>query len=234
MARYLGVDGCPAGWLAVFEESNHLAYAIHGTFSELVNAHHNDAIIFVDIPIGLPSRNRPRECDALARRMLGSRACTVFSPPARATLAANDYPHALALNRTELGRGISKQAFALRDKILEVDHLLRHKVRLRARVFEMHPEVAFWRLNGHAPLMHGKKTADGYARRLALLQAREPQARHFVEHVVAETLRREVQRDDIVDAIAGLILARRGVGDVLSLTGGHTRDSEGLPMRICY
>ena len=51
----------------------------------------------------------------------------------------------------------------------ELDALLDSRPPLRNRVFEAHPELAFARLNGGAPVLASKKTEEGQRVRLALL-----------------------------------------------------------------
>ena len=74
-------------------------------------------------------------------------------PPDRAALAAEDYADAcrIAFASSEPPRKVSKQLFMLAPKIREVDALLRDYAALAGRVFEVHPEVAFWRL---IPVVH--------------------------------------------------------------------------------
>jgi predicted RNase H-like nuclease len=82
----------------------------------------------------------------------GARQSSVFSVPSRAALAAEDYADAcrIAFASSEPPRKVSKQLFMLAPKIREVDALLRDDAALAGAVFEVHPEVAFWRLNGGA------------------------------------------------------------------------------------
>ena len=54
-------------------------------------------------------------------------------------------------------RKVSKQLFNIAPKIREVDEALRTEPSAPARVFEVHPELAFWRLNNGQPLTEPKK-----------------------------------------------------------------------------
>ena len=56
-------------------------------------------------------------------------------------------------------RGVSIQAFGIFSKIREIDTLLIARPELRKRIFELHPEVAFARLNGETPMSLPKKIA---------------------------------------------------------------------------
>ena len=74
-----------------------------------------------------------------------------------------------AVNRGLVGQGVGAQAFALRDKILEVDAWLR--TRPTVTVLEVHPEVSFAAMAG-APILASKKTDEGRDR-----AARRPRCR---------------------------------------------------------
>ena len=102
----VGVDGCRAGWIAVARGESRLDYQLHTTFSELLRAWPSTATVFVDIPIGLPSRACPsRRCDTEARQRLGSgRASSVFSPPCRGAACATNLKLAREINSFVSGR----------------------------------------------------------------------------------------------------------------------------------
>ena len=124
-------------------------------------------MVAVDIPIGLPDAGG-RQADAEARRVLVGKASSVFSTPVRAALEAATYEEARAANlaATEGRTSVSAQAYALREKVLQVDAWVRG--RPGTDVIEVHPEVSFARMAG-APLLARKKDADGVrARREAL------------------------------------------------------------------
>lgn len=85
--------------------------------------------------------------------------------PVRSALQEEAHAAATAVNVQLAGEGISRQAYGLRTKILQVDQWVR---RTRQRVVEVHPEVSFACLAG-APLNAGKSTWAGMARRRQLL-----------------------------------------------------------------
>ena len=83
----------------------------------------------------------------------------------RAAVEAATYEEARAANLAATGgrTSVSAQAYALREKVLQVDAWVRG--RPGTRVIEVHPEVSFARMAG-APLLARKKDADGvHARR---------------------------------------------------------------------
>ena len=170
-APVLGVDACPAGWVGVVIDpqrraSVFVAPDITGLVA-LVRERHDVPVVAVDIPIGLPDAGG-RQADAEARRALVGKASSVFSTPVRAAVEAATYEEARAANLAATGgrTSVSAQAYALREKVLQVDAWVRG--RPGARVIEVHPEVSFARMAG-APLLARKKDADGVrARREAL------------------------------------------------------------------
>src|SRR5437899_5876799 len=158
-----GVDGCPAGWIVVFARADlsEVRVRLVARFVDVANAAEAPAVITIDIPIGLPERAGcgGRAAENAVRPLLGARQSSVFSVPSRAAIVARDYREAcrIALATSEPPRKVSKQLFMLAPKIREVDAALRADVTLSQRVFEVHPEVAFWRLNGDVALSEPKK-----------------------------------------------------------------------------
>src|SRR4030081_2429641 len=158
-----GVDGCRTGWGVGFAQGGDsgMHARIVPRFADVLAAPEAPSIVAVDIPIGLPERAGPggRAAENAVRSLLGARQSSVFSVPSRAALAAEDYADAcrIAFASSEPPRKVSKQLFMLAPKIREVDALLRDGGALAASVFEVHPEVAFWRLKGERALHEPKK-----------------------------------------------------------------------------
>lgn len=225
-----GIDGCPAGWVAVIQDDDGVELRVSHRLASLMDSLPARCLIAIDMPIGLPEAG-PRECDVLARRRLGAtRGASVFAAPVRAVLHARGYPAALARHRRADGRGLSKQAFNLLPKIREVDRLLASRPALRRCVIEVHPESSFAQWNGGAPIPAGKKTREGRLQRSRLVDARWPGLR---EAFLALTLRREVAEDDVLDAFAALWSAERHArGEALCLPERPQRDTRGLTMAI--
>ncbi len=125
----------------------------------------------IDIPIGLLDRGPDeRQCDREARRAIGVKCgSSVFPTPARATLVANSYNNALAMNRQLTTRGISKQSWMITPRIKAVNELLQSNSKLHGVLRECHPQVCFSALNGAIPMQHNKRTPDGRAERMQLL-----------------------------------------------------------------
>jgi len=167
----VGVDGCPAGWVAVALDGGGWSERVHATFGDVLAAYPEAVAVGVDMPIGLAAEGA-RRCDGLARARLGPRRASVFTPPSRRLLAlvedAGDYREANRRCRDALGHGIGAQAFNIHGKIREVDALVTPD--LQARVREVHPELCFTAMRG-APCAWSKRTAAGAAERWAALRA---------------------------------------------------------------
>src|SRR6266700_814257 len=84
MLPVAGVDGCRAGWLVVHGGRA----AVCTDFAEVLTALPDDAVVAVDMPIGLVDEHEPggRAVDRAARARLGAKRSSVFSPPPRCAL----------------------------------------------------------------------------------------------------------------------------------------------------
>jgi predicted RNase H-like nuclease len=178
--RVLGVDACKAGWAGIVlsdgAASSYFATVI-GDLAEQAGTGGPLDVIAIDMPIGLP--------DA------GGRQADVLDSGPRSP-GEEDYVLATAVNVEVTGKGISRQAYGLRARILEVGRWVRHAPH---RVVEIHPEVSFACLAG-APLDVSKSTWAGVARRRRLLAAEGI--------VLAEDLGAAGEKtgvDDILDAV---------------------------------
>lgn len=245
VAHSVGVDGCPGGWVAVGWDGSELIARVHQCFEELVDqwtARKPGAAghIYVDIPIGLPWRDCPqRACDVLARRMLQRpRASSVFSPPCREASRAGTLTEARDLNQREIGKSLSAQAWGICAKIAEVDRLLIQRPALRELVREVHPELLFQAYNRGAPMKHSKKTSAGRAARLGLLEGELAKvglaghAARLMDRTYSRSKPRPVERDDMLDALAALLLPVASRGFPMPIPLADEGDKCGLPMRM--
>ncbi|MFB6232778.1 MAG: DUF429 domain-containing protein [Haloarculaceae archaeon] len=233
---YLGVDGSSGGWFAVVFGPGGFEHASHfGEIGELWHTYEERAArVLVDIPIGLIEEgSESRECDRLAREVLGPRSAAVFTPPVREATRKRRYPAAQRVNERKSGRGLSKQAFAISDAIAAVDELLQNVPEARAAVAESHPEVCFRAFAGE-PLEHSKKKAGGYAERMRTLAGFDPDAPPTVQAAAEAADDADVAVDDVLDAVVLAYAARPGPGGIHSLPPDPPTDSEGLPMRMVY
>jgi predicted RNase H-like nuclease len=164
MTRVLGVDGAADGWFGVLLVDGYFVGAdLKPTVAALLDRHPDAEVVAVDIPIGLPvGKTRPAD-DAAKRFVGGQRAASVFPTFPRDVLKAKPYEVALEAAR-RLGTGLSRQAYALRDRIDEVAGL----AAADKRVVEVHPEVSFRAMKA-TPLRYSKHTWSGLAERRTLL-----------------------------------------------------------------
>lgn len=235
MGRFVGVDGCSFGWIAIAGDGGALEYHLFPTMRELLMFHREAERVAVDIPIGLPWKECPsRPCDELARRALQHRHVCVFAAPSRTACRATTKAEARRLNQEELGKSLSEQALGICAKVAEVDDLLLGDLSTGTRVSEVHPEVCFWAMNRGTPLGDGKTTRTGVAARLELLSHRLPQANVLLARVLDERRRAQVKVDDVLDALAAYLVAAADPAAVLRLRGAPSADLEGLPMEMRY
>lgn len=206
MPELIGVDGCRGGWVAVSESDSSLDACVHADWLSLMRRVADDALIAVDIPIGLPIRGA-RTCDLEARKYLGApRGSSVFPTPVRACLAGGSYAALSACHRKADGRGLSKQACYLLPKIRELDEYLLGHVHDRSRILEVHPEVCFAAWNAGKALQHRKSNGSGRAERLSLIDS---VWNGEAERLWALVRRSGCRHDDLNDAFAALWTARR-------------------------
>ena len=197
----LGVDGCRAGWIGVVLGAGHPPVGVFGpSIVDLVNEAGPVDLMGIDMPIHPPDAGA-RPADLAAREHLGRKASSVFPTPARTVLAAATYEEACRVARAIDGRAISRQAWSLRNKILEVDGWL---ASAPCPVQEVHPEVSFSLLAG-APIAASKRTWAGQsARRRSLELAGIPVPSDLGPRGVAG-----VGADDVLDAAVVAWSARR-------------------------
>lgn len=234
---FIGIDGCRAGWFCVLlDDLDNWSFQVAKDSSVVGElAAHADSVL-IDIPIGLvESAAGGRLCDREARRLLGSgRASSVFSAPARQTLAARSYQEALILNRQATGNGLSRQAWGIAPKIREIDVLLREHGSLHGRLRECHPELCFWALNGNQAMQFNKKKEPGQQERFIVLEQYFPQCHALFDQASGEYLRRQVARDDIIDAMVCAVTAKYRCRGYRTVPAKTQRDGQGLLMEMVY
>ena len=234
-----GVDGCRTGWVVAFVRpaGDEVRMRVVPRFADVLAAPEAPAAVAVDIPIGLPEQagRGGRAAENAVRPLLGGRQSSVFSVPSRAALAAADYGEAcrIALATSQPPRKVSKQLFMLAPKIREVDACLRGAAAAAARVFEVHPELAFWRLNGARALEQPKKVKGRCHEPGLALRRRLLIAEGLPAAVVGGAPPAGAGPDDLLDALACAAIARRiHRGVARPLPDPFERDVFGLPMAI--
>lgn len=180
------------------------------------------------------------------RPLLGQRQSSVFSIPSRRAVEAvlnSGIPDdekfrrccAIARETSAEGKAVAKQAFGIFPKIAALDAWLRANPSLASRVYECHPEVSFWAMNGDCEVPQAKKVKhrlneEGFRLRQDLLR------RHgFDGGIATPALARHLGAglDDLIDACAACWTARRiGSGRARFFPDPPERDAYGLPIAI--
>ncbi len=179
------------------------------TLDELVRDLPDTAVVGIDVPVLL--EEGWRACDEEGKRLLGSRHSTLFLTPPRIVLEASGLQEANERARSLTGKGLSAQAFALKNRIVEAQRLAEGRP-----VFEVHPELSFATMAGE-PLVEPKTTWNGQMRRRRLLS-------HEGVEIADRLVRvRRSAPDDVLDAVAVAWSARRiaaGQAERIPTSGG--------------
>jgi predicted RNase H-like nuclease len=191
----VGLDACKRGWVAIVLRGDAPAEALLlATVGQLAGAVPDATTIGIDIPIGMVAEGH-RPADLAARAAIGPRRHSLFLTPVRAAVEATDHATASAINVARAGAGISRQAYGLRAKILEVDRW-RSAGAAPCHVVEVHPELSFTTMIGHPPTAT-KRSWHGLIERRAALDA------HGIDlSAVDPSVGAAVGIDDLLDAAA--------------------------------
>ena len=229
MPYVAGVDSCQAGWLMVLVEFREevVSEEMHlcGSFREVLSVSPRPGIMAVDIPIGLLEEKEigGRQCDRDARKVLGKpRSSSIFSPPIRPALEARDFKEASRW-------GLNKQSFGILGKVRELNGIITPE--LQTMIYEVHPEVTFFVMDGLAPMTEKKKSRPGMEARREIL------GRYFyqVDEMLDRYPRSKVAIDDVLDSYAAAWTAmriyRKEAGKIPDVP---PRDTKGLEMAIWY
>ena len=224
MVAFVGLDGFRNGWVAVEIAGRRHTISFLHDIAELLSRPFARAAI--DIPIGLPEAG-DRACDLAARTLLRPHAPRVFTGARRGVWTHRSQAEA---NRVLKARGekmVSVQLWNLGPKIMQVDAVM--APRLQRRILEAHPELVFWRLNGHRPLP--AKTEEGgiALRRKLLLKAGFAE---LDEWLAVTRIGTGAKIDDVLDACAVALAAREARFCVPA--GRAAKDARGLKMQIWY
>ena len=217
------VTPCPGGWLVVSAKLQGATFApeeprVLSKFSEVFEERPQFEVIALNAPVGYPDDpDEPRTCDVVARGMLGRRSMTVRRTPTRGTVETGLVrldEHLDAISLTLLGRYGEVNA-----------EMLPYRQRT---VYEAHPELSFFVINGDRPLVGSKKTDEGIAERRVLLEKRIPGIKRVLDAEI-----KGVPTSHLYDAAALLWTARRIAAKAATrLPENPEWDSEGLRKEI--
>ncbi len=165
-----GVTPCAPGWLVASAKLHGATFApeaprVLATFAEVLDERPSFSVIALNAPIGYvdDSRVGGRTCDRMARALLGRRGSTVHNAPTRASLqegamATEDHLDAVSSALLPRYREVAAEMAPYRQRT----------------VYEVHPELSFFQINGDMPLRWTKKFEVGREERRALLVKRIP------------------------------------------------------------
>lgn len=195
-----GVTPCAPGWLVASAKLHGATFApesprVLGTFAEVLDERPSFSVIALNAPVGYIDEKRPggRTCDRMARALLGRRGSTVHNAPSRASLqegVVNGEDHLDAVTNVLLRR--------YREVAAEMAPYRQRTV------FEVHPELSFFQINGDVPLRWSKKFEAGWEERNALLRKRIPGVERILEVEIDD-----VPTSHLLDVAAMLWTARR-------------------------
>ena len=227
----IGIDSARAGWIcAELRSGRDISFLLFETVSKACRVHRDADKILIDIPIGLTS-DGPRRCDQLARRQLGIRRNSVFSPPCREAIYQKDYVSACNVNERLTGKRISKQAWNISPKIREMDEFLQSHPDLTGKIIEAHPELSFAAFSGH-PMYQNKKTVKGFEERFRLLSNHIYSFKKSYDDARSLWNKSKVSNDDLLDASVLALAAMQNDWSLLSLPDPPEYDRRHLPMQI--
>ena len=233
---FLGVDGCKKGWFAVkLTDGVEWQIRVFEDIYTLWATNHDAAVILIDVPIGLiDSGPNERECDVMARKLLGNkRASSVFRPPCRKAVHS-PIDRSSDINFRITKKRVPLQTLNIIPKIREVDTFLSKERFARKVIREIHPEICFWALSGGRPMQYSKKQQQGFFERERVLRAVYPKTGVIVNDALTAYRRKEVAKDDIIDALAAAIIAKIGFDRFLNIPETPPIDSKGLRMEMVY
>lgn len=236
-----GVDGCKAGWIAVTAAPESFGLAevkIFASLADTIAGPADCSIIAIDMPIGLAecAIRGGRKPDWAAREFLRPHQARIFPVPSRRAVYAHTqgYEHVCAIARktSDPPRAPSKQLFWILPRIQEADEILRKDPQLRARIFEVHPEISFRLMNRNEPVpakkIKGSINLPGIELRKELLAAAG-----FSLPFLNQRPPHGAALDDFYDACACAWTARRIFKDEARVFPAHPpRDGKGLEQAI--
>ena len=232
---FVGVDGCRAGWFTIGlkSESSWQVNVFPDAYS-LWDHHRQASLILIDIPIGLKTDgSAERRCDPIVRKLLGPRRSSLFPAPCRDAIYASSYQEACDINQRLTGKRLSVENWNIIPKIREMDCLLSDDTTARGCIREIHPEFCFWGLAGQ-PMQYPKKRSEGLAERAELLQSIYPGTTDIIDYALSTYRRKDVARDDILDALAAAVTGLVGGENLASIPQEPEFDERGLRMEMVY
>jgi predicted RNase H-like nuclease len=219
-----GVTPCAPGWLVASAKLHGATFApelprIFDSFAEVLDDRPSFSVIALNAPVGYAADDSQggRTCDRMARALLGRRGSTVHNAPTRASLE---------LSSSEMSDNLDAVTNVLLRRYREV--AMEMAPYRQRTVFECHPELSFFQINGDVPLRWSKKFEVGVEERRELLTKRVPGVERILEAELDD-----VPISHLLDVAAMLWTARRIFARAgTRLPSDPEWDKEGLRMEF--
>lgn len=230
----IGIDGCKSGWCVAHGEIDSVQIVLIHQIEEVKDLLVRNATALIDMPIGLPDRDHPRSVEMHARRVATHSSSSIFQTPCRKAVYASDYEEALRYHRDYIGKGISIQSWHICPKIKEVDTFLRGHPTFVNILKEAHPEVCFHFLQESHEKLPSKKIKEGAIVRLEILRTWMPSIEETFAKARSTYKKKDVQDDDILDALCLWLVSWLGKRYGLSTVTDSKNDAFGIPMNMHF
>ena len=116
-----------------------------------------------------------------------------------------------------------------------MDEFLRLPKSNKVFIKESHPEYCFINLNNNNPLIHSKKTKEGFLERLSILKRHEKNIEPIIEKTLENFKKEKVKKDDILDAIALALTSKYWQNNGSRIISQNPKNDEmGIPFEIYY
>ena len=220
-----GVVPWSGGWLLAGAKHHAATFMpepprLFSTFLDIVSERPAYATIVVYAPIGYRDEigDPPRTCDLEARYLLRRHGSTVAGAPTRASLRPDVDVVTTGLDATTLVR-----LPRYRELYAEMSPF-RQRV-----VYEGHPELSFYQINGDVPLRFSKRREEGREERRDLLVKRVQNVGMILDADIG------VPEKHLLDAVALMWTARRVNGKAAKRIPSDAEwDSEGLRTEFVF
>jgi predicted RNase H-like nuclease len=83
-------------------------------------------------------------------------------------------------------------------------------------------------------MAYSKKRPQGFTERYSILKKVYPETNAVVENALKRFMRKDLARDDILDAIVLAVSAKLPLRSMRTVPSNPPRDKKGLPMEIVY
>ena len=232
---FVGIDGYIDGWCCCIIHDG-VRIELHKNLTTLFENIGINNLTLIDMPVGLSSKNFERFIDFKLRTYLPkNKKSSVFTAPCREAVLSNDYNSAKKTNQIITNRSISIQSWNISKKIKELDRFLISQKKNKLTIKESHPEFCFVNLNNNNPLIHSKKTNEGYNERLSILIRNSEGIEMVVKKSIEKFKKEKVKKDDILDSIVLALTSKYWQKNgSRTITQNPEKDEMGIPFEIYY